>query len=52
MAKAANDRFDATMTNVVTWHDPPGKNVKELESNASIQVSQTFHTSSNKFAKH
>ena len=40
VAKAANDRFDATMTNIVTWHDPPttGRFTKELESNAIIQV--------------
>lgn len=28
------------MTNIVTWHDPPdsGRQIKELESDASIQV--------------
>ena len=40
IARAANDRFDATMTNVVTWSDPPetAARSKQLASDAQIQV--------------
>ena len=35
---AANDRFDATMTNVVTWEGDESEEVKQLCSKTSIQV--------------
>lgn len=35
---AANDRFDATMTNIVTWEGVEAEEVKHLCSNTSIQV--------------
>ena len=43
VVEAANNRFDATMTNVVTWSAPASENghdesSKQLESNAEIQV--------------
>lgn len=36
---AANDRFDATMTNIVTWEGEEAQELKQLCSNTSIQVS-------------
>ena len=41
---AANDRFDATMTNIVTWNDPSdsSQQSKEIESNATIQVGDKY----------
>lgn len=35
---AANDRFDATMTNIVTWEGEEAEELKHLCSNTSIQV--------------
>ena len=35
---AANDRFDATMTNIVTWEGDEAQELKQLSSNTSIQV--------------
>ena len=35
---AANDRFDATMTNIVTWEGGEAQELKHLCSNTSIQV--------------
>lgn len=35
---AANDRFGATMTNVVTWEGDEGSEIKQLCSETSIQV--------------
>lgn len=36
---AANDRFDATMTNIVTWEDDGQQEAKHICSDTSIQVS-------------
>ncbi len=36
---AANDRFDATMTNIVTWEGDEHSEAKHLCSDTSIQVS-------------
>ncbi len=40
VVQAANDRFDATMTNVVTFSSPADapQGTKQLESNATIQA--------------
>ena len=35
---AANDRFDATMTNIVTWEGGEAENCKHLCSSTSIKV--------------
>ena len=35
---AANDRFDATMTNIVTWEGDEAQELKQLCSSTSIQV--------------
>ena len=37
--KAANDRFEATMTNIVRWGGAAASTSKEISSNTSIQVS-------------
>ena len=37
--QAANDRFEATMTNIVRWSGAPSSTSKEISSNTAIQVS-------------
>lgn len=37
--QAANDRFEATMTNAVRWSGAPSSASKEISSNTAIQVS-------------
>ena len=36
--EAANNRFEATMTNVVRWGGAPSSSSKEISSNTAIQV--------------
>lgn len=43
IVEAANDRFDATMINIVTWNsaNDSNRNCKQIKSDASIQVTHS-----------